>query len=177
MLADRGVAVDHTTMYRGVQRFAPELEKRMRRHLRPCRGPWYVGETYIRVSGQWRYLYRAVDGTGQTIDFLLSAKRDKKAAQRFFKRALGQEHTRNPREIVTERLKSYPGALREIKQKRELWRFARHRRGRWLNNRVERDQRRIKRLTRSMLGLSQTFFAPDFGRSCALPGLYISNFK
>jgi transposase, IS6 family len=66
----------------------------MRRHLRPCRGPWYVDETYIRVSGQWRYLYRAVDGTGQSIDFLLSAKRDKKAAKRFFKRALGREHTR-----------------------------------------------------------------------------------
>src|SRR6478752_1107103 len=78
MLADRGVAVDHTTMYRWVQRFAPELEKRMRRHLRPCHGPWHVDETYIRVSGEWRYLYRAVDGTGQTIDFLLSAKRDKK---------------------------------------------------------------------------------------------------
>jgi IS6 family transposase len=73
MLADRGVAVDHTTMYRWVQRVAPELEKGMRRHLRPCRGPWHVDETYIRVSGQWRYLYRAVDGTGQTIDFLLSA--------------------------------------------------------------------------------------------------------
>ena len=71
-----GVAVDHTTMYRWVQRFAPELEKRMRHHLRPCRGPWHVDETYIRVNGQWRYLYRAVDGTGQTIDFLLSAKRN-----------------------------------------------------------------------------------------------------
>ena len=68
-----------------------------------------VDETYIRVSRQWRYLYRAVDGTGQTIDFLLSAKRGKKAAKRFFKRALGREHTRNPREVVTDRLKSYPG--------------------------------------------------------------------
>src|SRR4051812_27231456 len=111
MLADRGVAVDHTTMYRWVQRFAPELEKRMRCHLRPCRGPWHVDETYIRISGQWRYLYRAVDGTGQTIDFLLSAKRDKKAAKRFFRRALGRKHTSNPREVVTDRLKSYPGAL------------------------------------------------------------------
>ncbi|MFL5256387.1 MAG: DDE-type integrase/transposase/recombinase [Rhodopila sp.] len=73
-------------------------------------------------------------------------------AQRFFKRALGREHTRNPREVVTDRLKSYPGALREMKQKRELWRFAQHRRGRWLNNRVEQDHRRIKRLTRPMLG-------------------------
>src|SRR4051812_38909692 len=153
MLADRGVGVDHTTMYRWVQRFAPELEKRMRRHLRPCRGPWHVDETYIRVSGQWRYLYRAVDGTGQTIVFLLSAKRDKKAAKRFFKRALGREHTRNPREVVTDRLKSYPGALREMKQKGELWRFARHRRGGWVNKRGEQDHPPSKRPARPRPGL------------------------
>ena len=143
MLADRGVEVDHTTMYRWVQRFAPELEKRMRRHLRPCRGPWHVDETYVRVDGQWRYLYRAVDGTGQTIDFLLSAKRDKQAAKRFFRQALRRENTRNPREVVTDRLKSYPGALREMKRDGELWRFTRHRRGRWHNNRVEQDHRRV----------------------------------
>ena len=116
MLADRGVAVDHTTMYRWVQHFAPELEKRMRRHLHPCRGPWHVDETYIRVIGQWRYLYRAVDGTGQTVDFLLSAKCDKKAAKRFFRQVLGRDNTRNPRTIITNRLKSYPGALREMKR-------------------------------------------------------------
>src|SRR5215208_2924427 len=90
MLADRGMEVDHTTLYRWVQRFAPELEKRVRRHLRPCRGPWHVDETYVQVGGEWRYLYRAVDGAGQTIDFLLSAKRDKKAAKRFFRQALGR---------------------------------------------------------------------------------------
>ena len=125
MLAARGVEVDHTTMYRWVQRFAPELEKRTRRHLRPCRGPWHVDETYLRVDGEWRYLYRAVDGTGHTIDFLLSAKRDKQAAKRFFRKALGRDNTRNPREIVTDRLKSYPGALREMKREGELWRFTR----------------------------------------------------
>ncbi len=155
MLADRGVAVDHTTMYRWVQRFAPELERRLRRHLRPCRGPWHVDETYVRVGGEWRYLYRAVDGTGQTIDFLLSARRDKKAAKRFFRRALARGNTRNPRVVVTDRLKSYPGALQEMKQKGELWRFTRHRRGRWLNNRVEQDHRRIKRRTRPILGFKR----------------------
>ena len=103
MLADRGVQVDHTTMYRWVQRFAPELEKRMRRHLRPCLWSWHVDETYLRVDGQWRYLYRAVDGAGQTIDFLLSAKRDKKAAKRFFRRAFGRGNTCNPWTIVTDR--------------------------------------------------------------------------
>ena len=152
MLADRGVAVDHTTMDRWVQRFAPELEKRMRRHLRPCRRPWHVDDTYIRVDGEWRYLYRAVDGTGQTIEFMFSAKRDKKAAKRFFRKALGRQNTRNPREVVTDRLKSYPGAVRGMKREGELWRFTRYRRGRWLNNRVEQDHRRVKRLTRPMLG-------------------------
>src|SRR3954447_7605223 len=90
---------------------------------------------------------------------LLIAKRDKKAARRFFKQALGRKHTRNPREVVTDRLKSYPGALREMKQKGELWRFARHRRGRWLNNRIEQDHRRIKRLTRLMLGFQDFWTA------------------
>jgi transposase, IS6 family len=116
MLADRGVEVDHVSLYRWVQRFAPELEKRVRRHLRPCRGPWHVDETYIRVDGGWRYLHRAVDGKGQTIDFRLSAKRDKQSAKRFFRQALGRENTRNPCEVVTDRLKSYPGALREMKR-------------------------------------------------------------
>jgi transposase-like protein len=111
-----------------------------------------VDETHIRVDGEWRYLYRAVDGMGQTIDFMLSAKRDKRAARRFFRRALGRANTRNPREIVTDRLKSYPGALRELKRAGELWRFTRHRRGRWLNNRVEQDHRRVKRRTGPMLG-------------------------
>ena len=152
MLADRGVAVDHVTLYRWVQRFAPELERRLRRHLRACRGPWHVDETYVRVGGEWRYLYRAVDGSGQTIDFLLTAKRDKAAARRFFRRALGRANTHNPRVIVTDRPGSCPGALRGMKREGELWRFVRHRCGRWLNNRVERDHRRLERRTRPMLG-------------------------
>ena len=152
LLADRGVAVDHVSLYRWVQRFAPALEKRTRRHLRPCRGPWHVDETYVRVGGGWRYLYRAVDRAGQTVDFLLCARRDKRAAKRFFRQALARGNTRHPRTLVTDRLKSYPGALRELKRAGELWRFTRHRRGRWLNNRVERDHRRIKRRTRPMLG-------------------------
>src|SRR5215213_1796450 len=152
MLADRGVKVDHTTLLRWVQRFAPDLEKRVRRNLRPCRGPWHVDETFVRVGGGWRYLYRAVDGTGQTIDFLLSATRDKKAAERFLRQALRREDTRDPRTVVTDRLKSYPGAVREMKRDGELWRFTRHRRGRWLDNLVEQDHRRIKRRTRPTPG-------------------------
>jgi transposase, IS6 family len=107
------------------------------------------------VGGQWRYLSRAVDGTGQTVDFMLSARRDKRAAKRFFGKALDRANTRHPRTIVTDRLTSYPGALRELKRAGELWRFTRHRRGRWLINRVERDHRRIKRRTGPMPGFKR----------------------
>ena len=81
MLADRGVAVDHTTIFRWIQNYAPELDKRLRPHLRTTTGSWRVDETYVKVKGRWMYLYRAVDVRGQTIDFLLSAKRDAAAAR------------------------------------------------------------------------------------------------
>ena len=93
-----------------------------------------------------------VPGLNPGIDFRLRAKRDKRAARRFCRKALGRENTRNPRTIVTDRLTSYPGALRAMKRAGELGRFARHRRGRWLNNWVEPDHRRIQRRTRTMLG-------------------------
>jgi IS6 family transposase len=86
---------------------------------------------YIRIAGGWHYLCRAVDGTGQTVDFLLSAKRDTHAARWFFRRALGRCNTPSPRTIIADRLDSYRGALRAMKQDGELWRSARHRRGRW----------------------------------------------
>ena len=73
MLADRGVEVDHTTIFRWIQAYAPELEKRIRPHLRPSNGSWRVDETYVKVKGRWCYLYRAIDSAGATIDFLLSA--------------------------------------------------------------------------------------------------------
>jgi transposase-like protein len=84
MFFDRGIQVDHTTLFRWIQAYAPELEKRIRSHLRMTTGSWRVDETYIRVKGEWVYLYRAVDASGQTIDFLLSTKRDAAAAKRFF---------------------------------------------------------------------------------------------
>jgi transposase, IS6 family len=127
----------------------------MRRHLRPCRGSWHVDETYVRIGGGWRYLYRAVDVSGQTIDFLLSAERDLETARRFFRRALGRSDTSHPRTIITDRLVSYRGAVRAMKRAGEIWRFSRHRRGRRLNNWVERDRRRVKRRTAPMLGFKR----------------------
>src|SRR5215213_8671921 len=125
MLQDRGVAVDHTTIFRWIQAYAVELEKRIRPHLRPTNGSWRVDETYGKVKGRWTYLYRAVDSRGQTIDFLLSAKRDAAAAKRFFRKALGQPHTVNPRTITADKNPAYPKAIAEMKQDAELWRFSR----------------------------------------------------
>ena len=152
MLADRGVAVDHTTLFRWVQSYAAELEQRVRRHLRPCTGSWRVDETCIKIKGAWTYLYRAVDSLGQTIDFLLSAQRDAAAAKRFFRKALQQPHTVNPRTITVDKNLAYPRAVREMKRAGELWRFSRLRQRKYLNNIVEQDHRRIKRLVRPGLG-------------------------
>ena len=152
MLADRGLAVDHTTIFRWTQAYAEDLEKRIRPHLRPSTGSWRVAETYIKVKGHWTYLYRAVDSTGQTIDFLLSAERDANAAKRFFRKALAQPHTRNPRTVTVDKNPAYPAAVAAMKRDDELWRFSRLRQVKYLNNIVEQDHRRIKRLVRPGLG-------------------------
>ena len=152
MLQDRGVAIAHTTIFRWVQAYAPELERRLRPYLRMSNGSWRVDETYVRVKGRWMYLYRAVDSRGQTIDFLLSAKRDAKAAKRFFRKALRQPHTVNPRTITVDKNPAYPCATAEMKADDELWRFARLRQCKFLNNIVEQDHRRMKRLVRPGLG-------------------------
>ena len=152
MLRDRGVDVDHTTVFRWIQAYAPEIEKRIRPHLRRSDGSWRVDETYIRVKGRWMYLYRAVDSRGATIDFLLSAARDAAAAKRFFRKALGQPHTANPRTITVDKNPAYPPAVAEMKRDGELWRFARVRQAKFLNNVVEQDHRRVKRLVRPGLG-------------------------
>jgi transposase-like protein len=115
-------------------------------------GSWRVDETYIRVKGEWVYLYRAVDAAGQTIDFLLSPKRDAAAAKRFFRKALKQSHTVNPRTITVDKNAAYPIAAKAMKRDGELWRFAKLRQVKFLNNIVEQDHRRIKRLARPGLG-------------------------
>ena len=98
------------------------------------------------------YLYRAVDSRGQTIDFLLSAKRDAEAAKRFFRKALGQPHTVNPRTITVDKNPAYPCAVEQMKEDGELWQRSRLRRCKFLNNIVEQDHRRVKRLVRPGLG-------------------------
>ena len=152
MLLDRGVEVDHTTIFRWIQAYAAELEKRIRPHLRMSNGSWRVDETYVRVKGRWTYLYRAVDSRGQTSDFLLSARRDTTAAKRFFRKALTRPHTVNPRTLTVDKNPAYPRAVAEMKRDGELWRRSRLRQCKYLNNIVEQDHRRIKRLVRPGLG-------------------------
>jgi IS6 family transposase len=152
MLLDRGVEVDHTTIFRWIQAYAVELEKRIRPHLRMSNGSWRVDETYLKVKGCWMYLYRAVDSRGQTIDFLLSAKRDAEAAKRFFRKALAQPHTVNPLTITVDKNAAYPKATTEMKKDGELWSRSRLRQVKYLNNIVKQDHRRVKRLTGPGLG-------------------------
>ena len=102
LLAERGLSVDHVTVWRWVQRYAPELDRRLRKRLKTTNDSWRVDETYVRVKGKWVYLYRAVDSTGATIDFLLSAKRDAAAAERFLTKSLGGENHSAPRVINTD---------------------------------------------------------------------------
>jgi transposase, IS6 family len=152
MLSDRGVQVDHTTLFRWIQAYAPELDKRIRPHLRVTNGSWRVDETYIRLKGKWVYLYRAVDAAGQTTDFLLSLKRDAGAARPLFRKALKQPHTIGPRTVTVDKNAAYPITAKAMKRDGELWRFAKLRQVTFLNNIVEQDHRRIKRLVRSGLG-------------------------
>ena len=98
----------------------PWNRKKIRRHLRPINDSWRVDETYIKVKGKWKYLYRAVDSDGDTIDFMLSSKRDRKAAKRFFKKALSSNHNQIPRVITVDKNPAYPPAIDGLKNEKNL---------------------------------------------------------
>ena len=152
MIAERGLTVDHSTVYRWVQVYAPELEKRCRPHLKPTNDSWRVDETYIKVKGKWKYLYRAIDSSGNTLEFMLSAKRDKRAAKRFFRKALKVTHTQQPRVINVDKNAAYPPAIDELKAEETLAQTCELRQNKYLNNIVEQDHRFIKKLVNPGLG-------------------------
>lgn len=120
MMAERGVEVDHSTINRWGLKYALELDKRIRPHLHPTNDSWRVDETYIKVKGQWKYLYRAVDSEGNTLDFLLSAKRDTRAAERFLGKTLSASHTQMPRGINVDKNAAYPPAVNDLKAEEQL---------------------------------------------------------
>ena len=152
MNAERGLNVDHTTIMRWVHQYSPEINKRLRKYLKLINDSWRVDETYIKVKGNWKYLYRAVDSTGNTIDFMLSAKRDKKAAKRFFEKALKSRHNQKPRVITVDKNAAYPPAIDELKNEKKMDNSAKIRQIKYLNNIIEQDHRAIKRIISPMLG-------------------------
>ena len=133
-------------------KYAPELDKRIRPHLKPTNDSWRVDETYIEIKGEWKYLYRAVDSEGNTLDFLLSTKRDGKAAARFFRKVLKAKHTQTPRVITVDKSAAYPVAMDELKEDQTLRVETELRQIKYLNNIIEQDHRNIKRITKPMMG-------------------------
>jgi transposase-like protein len=132
-MAERNLSVDHVTIWRWVQRYAPVLNQRIRREMRRPNRSWRVDETYVKVAGNWAYLYRAVDSAGETIEFMLSPKRDLIAAMLFLRLTLS-------------------GAVAELKQSGELGRRCRCRTAPYLNNIIEQDHRFIKKRITASLG-------------------------
>jgi transposase-like protein len=177
MMRERGLQVDHTTIYRWVQRYAPEIDKRSRPHLKSITDSWRVDETYIKVKKVWMYLYRAVDSDGNTLEFLLSPRPDAEAAKRFFVKALhstagsapgacpAQEQVTEPaapaelktsistpRVINVDKNAAYPKAIADLKAAGMLPERVELRQVKYLNNLVEQDHRFIKRLVKPGMG-------------------------
>src|SRR6201992_295439 len=147
LLAERGLFVDASCIWRWVQAYAPELNKRSRRHFKPTHRSYRVDETYIKVKGEDRYLYRAVDSTGQTIDFLLTAKRDAGSAKRFFRKVFRSSCNPIPRVINVDKNPAYPVAIRALKREGILPRRVWLRQYKYLNNIIEQDHRVVKKRT------------------------------
>jgi transposase, IS6 family len=146
LLVERGVEVDHVTVYRWVQRFTPLLAEAARPCRRAVGDRWQVDETYVKVAGRRRYVHRAVDQFGQVIDVFVSAKRDADAACRFFEQAIGTAKV-TPVEVVTDQAATYPIVLEELLP--APW----HRTEQYANNRIEADHGRLKSRLRPMRGL------------------------
>jgi transposase-like protein len=157
MMAERGISVDHATVHRWVIRYSPELLERFNLRKRSVSRKWHVDETYIKVRGQWRYLYRAIDSNGDTVEFWFSERRNLAAAKRFLRKAL-KRHGRPERVVIDgsqtnrEAILSCDATNRlEDRSGRKL-KPIRIRQSAYLNNRIEQDHRAIKRRVRPMLG-------------------------
>lgn len=144
MMAERGLPIDHSTIARWVLHYAPILERRIRREMRQPNRSWRVDETYVRVAGKGAYLYRAIDSAGDTIDFLLSPKRDLTAAKGFLRLALGAVKIR-PLVINVDGHPAHASAIGELKRTGELGRNCRWRRSQYMNNIIEQDHRFVKK--------------------------------
>ncbi|HEN3637885.1 TPA: IS6 family transposase [Yersinia enterocolitica] len=150
MMAERGIVVDHSTLHRWVIRLVPLLDKAFRRHKHSVGRRWRMDETYIKVKGQWKYLYRAVDTSGQTIDFLLTARRDAAAALRFFRKAI--RHHGEPEAVTIDKSGANTAALTTLNADKPEEDTITVRQNKYLNNLIEQDHRNIKRRIKLMMG-------------------------
>lgn len=148
MIAERGVIVDHTTVHRWSVKMLPILAAAMRRRKRTVGASWRMDETYVKVGGQWKYLYRAVDKAGHTIDFLLCAHRDYAAARRFFERAIDLHGL--PEKVTIDKSGANTAAIEGIRADSGI--DIELRQSKYLNNLIEQDHRAVKRIVRPMLG-------------------------
>jgi putative transposase len=148
MMAERGIAVDHSTVHRWAIKLLPALEKAFRRCKRAVGKSWRMDETYVKVRGEWKYLYRAVDKEGNTVDFLLRARRNKAAAQRYFEKSIQQNGV--PETVTIDKSGANLAALHAVNAERDT--PIKIRQVKYLNNVVEQDHRAIKRIIRPMLG-------------------------
>jgi putative transposase len=154
MMMERGIDVDHSTINRWVLKYTPEIEKKFRKYKHTVGGSWRMDETYIKIKGQWKYLYRAVDKEGRTVDFLLTAKRDRKAAKRFFKKAIGTNGT--PEKINIDKSGANTAGIKDYNADKGT--NIEIRQCKYLNNIVESDHRKIKTITKPMMGF-QSFYS------------------
>ncbi len=159
-LAERGLTVDRSTIYRWVQRFLPLFQDAARAHGRPVGQKWRVDETYTRLGGRWTYIYRAIDQDGQVVDAYFSERRNAAAAEAFFQRAMGETGV-TPQQVVTDKAKCYPPALRRVLPTVD------HRRSRYLNNGIERDHGHLKQRLYPMRGFKQAVSAAILARGHA----------
>jgi transposase-like protein len=148
-MKERGLDVDHSTVFRWVQRYAPEINKRIRPHLKMSGTSYRVDETYIKVGKSCKYLYRAVDKEGNTIEFMLSAKRDVSAAKRFFKKLMRADHRRLPFSISVDKNAAYPDAFTSSRDEKVIPHDCKIRRVKYLNNVIEQDHRFVKKKVRA----------------------------
>ena len=144
-MAERGVEVDASCIWRWVQVYAPELNRRSRPYLKPVNKSYRIDETYINVKGEDKYLYRALDSTGQTIDFLLTAERDMAAAKRFLRRAIEASNNAMPRVMNVDKNPAYPAAMEALKTEGAVPRRVALRQCKYLNKVIEQDHRMVKK--------------------------------
>jgi len=157
LMEERGVPIDHATIQRWVVKYSPLLEEAFHRRKRPVWVSWRMDETYIKVKGQWYYLYRAVDKTGQTIDFLLTEQRDEQAAKRFFTKAIRRHGV--PEKITIDGSAANEAGIKSYNEEHGI--VIAIRKINYLNNIVEQDHRGVKRVTRPMLGFKSFDAAQD----------------